>query len=397
MKIGFFGNTNNYPFMLARAFKRLGAEVSFFVNSSSPLHRPEYCYSDICSSYPEWIHDVSSMRMRHYVVPNRRHRHVVRELNTCAWVFLNGLGVSLGAHIDTPDMALLTGQDLTLYCNQKYPDSIEYNGFLKFCTPVYRMLFRRLVDSQRKAVKQSDYVSYFPEGIDKQGDQILRDLSVDKARRFNVLMIDDTEYALSPYLKNNVPRLLYASRVSLCTSNNRSFGDNANKGTDIFLRAIKKYHEKYEAPLTICMVKKGPDVDKAMALAYELGIHDKIMWLEEMTQRELVDQMCASDIIADQFGTSMPGMVSYTAMSLGRPVLANARVEVIGKIFPEPMPVCHAVTADDLCDQIHSLVFDPEKRILIGERSRRYVEKYLSSTKWAEKLFKLISNRVHES
>lgn len=49
MKIGFIGNANNYPFMIARAMRKMGHEVLFIVDrdKSEPLNRPENRYDDI--------------------------------------------------------------------------------------------------------------------------------------------------------------------------------------------------------------------------------------------------------------------------------------------------------------------------------------------------------------
>ena len=41
MKIGFLGNANNYPFMLARALKRAGHDVRFVVDRKNLLDRPD--------------------------------------------------------------------------------------------------------------------------------------------------------------------------------------------------------------------------------------------------------------------------------------------------------------------------------------------------------------------
>lgn len=60
MKIGFVGNANNYPFMLARALKRMGHDVRFIVTASSRLDRPESRYADISYPYPDWIHEIGT-------------------------------------------------------------------------------------------------------------------------------------------------------------------------------------------------------------------------------------------------------------------------------------------------------------------------------------------------
>jgi len=113
MKIGFFGNTNNFPLMLARAFQRLGHEVACIVHRTDPLHRPEYRYDDISYPYPDWIHEILLTDAQHFVIGNRQRNRAVGLLRSCDFVILNDLGVSLAKLIARPYLALLTGSDLT--------------------------------------------------------------------------------------------------------------------------------------------------------------------------------------------------------------------------------------------------------------------------------------------
>ena len=55
MRIGFIGNQNNYPFMLARGLRRLGHDVRVVIDRPEPLDRPESRYADITRPYPDWI------------------------------------------------------------------------------------------------------------------------------------------------------------------------------------------------------------------------------------------------------------------------------------------------------------------------------------------------------
>jgi hypothetical protein len=61
MKFGFFGNTNNSPFMLAQALRDLGHEVCVVVTSQELLHRPESRYPELKKGYPDWIVDAAQI------------------------------------------------------------------------------------------------------------------------------------------------------------------------------------------------------------------------------------------------------------------------------------------------------------------------------------------------
>ena len=118
MRIGFIGNTNNYPFMLARAMRKLGHDVDFVVSSSDPLERPEYRYADISYPYPAWIHDLSPIRIRDILLfgsPARR--RILKVLRHCDAIVANSFGPALLPELPIPSIALLTGSDLYAHAN----------------------------------------------------------------------------------------------------------------------------------------------------------------------------------------------------------------------------------------------------------------------------------------
>ena len=63
MKIGFLGNSNNYPFRLAQALRALGHDVVFFVDRprSESRHRPECHYTDVPYPYPNWVREIEPL------------------------------------------------------------------------------------------------------------------------------------------------------------------------------------------------------------------------------------------------------------------------------------------------------------------------------------------------
>lgn len=72
MRIGFLANTNNFPFMVARALRRLGEEVLFIVRRPELLNRPEFRSADIPLSYPSRIQGVGTVNPVGYVLPVQR-------------------------------------------------------------------------------------------------------------------------------------------------------------------------------------------------------------------------------------------------------------------------------------------------------------------------------------
>src|SRR5262245_56240619 len=111
MKVGFAGNTNNYPFRLAQSLRELGHEVVVFVDRprEETRHRPEYHYTDVSYPYPTWIREIRPLTSKQIVLYPWSLSSVFRSLEMCDGVVLNGILLSLGSFIDRPIIGLLTG------------------------------------------------------------------------------------------------------------------------------------------------------------------------------------------------------------------------------------------------------------------------------------------------
>jgi hypothetical protein len=57
--IDIFGNTNNYPLLMAQGTRLPGHNVRLVLNRKDLLHRPEARYPDWVNACPDWIGDYS--------------------------------------------------------------------------------------------------------------------------------------------------------------------------------------------------------------------------------------------------------------------------------------------------------------------------------------------------
>lgn len=375
MKIGFFGNTNNYPFMLARTFRRMGHEVVFFVNKDEKLHRPEFRYGDVKYPYPDWIKS-SALREAQDFVSSKFRNEIIDSLNTCDFVVLNDWGISLGKDLRCKRMSLCTGSDLEQYCNPKTAE-LASNSINNF--PVFikrwrsRSVWNRLINAQRESIKTSDLVYYFSPGIMPSGDEILRDLGIDSSRRIFFLQAD-VESISPTRLPNHKPlRTFCAARFVWKYPVMPGFTENDYKGSDVMIQGISLFLKNHNYPLDLHFVRKGQHVEDAEVLMKELGVEPFVTWHSELTQREVWEQYTQADFCFDQFGKSFVAMAGLEAMASGRPLIADARPEIFDSVWKTPSPICHARTPEQICTQIEKLAFNPELREELGRASREFV------------------------
>ena len=125
-KIGFFGNTNNYSFMLALALKQKGYVVIFIVDSSDKLHRPEGRYKNITLPYPDWIIDISpcDLFFINNPLPYEKLKLVKEKLSTCDLLFLTGFNIRFADYLKIKHICILSGSDLTNLANYRYADEL---------------------------------------------------------------------------------------------------------------------------------------------------------------------------------------------------------------------------------------------------------------------------------
>lgn len=407
MKIGFFGNANNYPFMLARAFRRMGHEVFFIVDRSpstkwEKLNRPENRYEDIRLPYPSWIYDASPLDLWRFPFPSPERSKVVRLLQNCDAVILNEFGLSLSQDIGRPAIALLTGTDLVVLSRFQYADHLIHGSrgkisFLKPMGPIYRKILKRfylkLISAQREGIRSAVAVTFFRRGLFPSADNLLDEIGVSDSQRIFMLMTDLETIQFEPMPYNPVIRIFCVTRLTWKKPKDSTLiSELGYKGSDIMIRGLGLFRRATGVSLDIRLVKKGEHVAETIRLIEEERITDQVTWLEEMSQLELFEEFRQTDIVFDQLGKSMIGMGGVDAMAMGRPLIANGRPEIIEQVIGVPSPICQATTSEEVCAQLQRLVHDREERVRVGVASRRYAEKYFSADRASRVYLERLNN-----
>jgi glycosyltransferase involved in cell wall biosynthesis len=380
MRIGFLGNTNNFPFMLAQALRRRGHDVLFLVDQSDPLYRPEAKFPEIWNASADWIVDVSPLRFRDYLLPSVRMSRVVALLRGCDAVVLNQYAPSLLSRIGRPAMLMLTGSDLDFFAN---PDAIE-DAHRRASSGIFRKhlehwIFRRLSRKQRLGITLAGVISYFPKGVVPAGDRLLSQLGVKDDSRIFIPMTDVHAILPSPLPFNSPARVVCVARLNWKKPMRPGTSQLDYKGTDVMLQGLAKYIAESGARLDIQLLRKGLDVPETEQLVSALRLNDHVTWHEEMTQADLLDMVRQSDVVIDQLAESLPGSGGVDAMALGRPVIANWRADVIPIYNLPPEARCQASSPGEVCVQLGRLLSDRGEMARVADAGRKYVEQKLSS------------------
>ncbi len=383
MKIGFLGNTNNYPFIIASQMRNMGCEVVLYVDAPAGdmLNRPEHHASDIEYPYPVWIKEKFSLRTAAFThLPNIFLREVLKELNTCDAVILNDYGHRFKKFLKPSvlSISMFSGGDLEIMADYENVRNMKMiNPKLRFIPDFVKKAYAKFsVNQLRNGISKAALISYFPEGMVPNGEQFLKEIFHGKSfARFNHFHIVTEGFNYSTPPDNKICRIFSLTRFMWKTPFPPGRTVYENKGNDIMLRGIALFLKTSSKPLDIHFVEKGLHLQESKDLIDELGFAKMVTWHKEMPFKELKDHISKADIVFEQMGKHFVSGGLY-AMLMGRPLIANARPEIFEPLLNEPTPICHALNENDICDWLQKLTSDTEIIHSIGKKSREYVLKH---------------------
>lgn len=382
MKIGFLGNTNNYPFMLAMGLKKLGHEVQFVVTSKDMLHRPEAMDEAFVETYPDWMLDVAPYKFMIYPLLFWKRRKIVNHFKDCDFLVLNCEGPAHLHLIDKPAFIAITGSDLSWLADYKTVDLVKKGitrfprFFVKF---VYGLIYKHFIRWQRDGFRQAFAVNYFPPGVLPAGEELLKELGITADQRSSFMLSNTLYLKREPDPKNETVTLFSGTRISYDADPDSPLDALDNKRSDVMIKGAAMFIKETGIPLKIGLVKKGPNVGDLIKLIEDEGITEHVDWADQMPLTDLWQRMRAADIVVEQLGDSIISMAGLDAMALGRPVIGNHRPEILNDLHDVESPVCQAKTPEEVCAQLKRLVPDAKKRSKIGDASRAYVEAVFSA------------------
>ncbi|MEW6320996.1 MAG: glycosyltransferase [Acidobacteriota bacterium] len=425
MRIAFAGNQNNYPFMLARALRRAGHQVLFIVDRPEALNRPEARYPDLRAGYPEWIETAEPLTIDDVVFRTPRWTRLLARLATADAVVLNGWTFAAAADLDQPAICLATGSDLEFYANRRaagryarnqdlqprertwvgttlHLASIDAPALLDLAgrlpAPAHYawrwFVFRAFVARQRAGFARARAVAYLPTGTVPVGDRLISELRPGDAP-LTLLMTDTDALQPAPLPVNARLRVFNSARLDWRRPFPPMVADWENKGGDVLLRGIALFTARTGTGIDLHLVAKGQSVDATRALAAALGLESSITWHGEMSQHDVFEQYRLADVVADQLGGHMPGLSTFDAMALGRPVLANGRPDSLGPALGAALPVAQASTPEEVARQLERLTRLVERRRL-ALKARVFAERHLSSDLAAARVIAALTSAASE-
>lgn len=391
LKILVVGNTNNYPFMLSRALDRQGHHVVHVVDQAYALHRPQNRY------HPEEIGavevlDLAPLRLRSSISPRRHLRAVKVIADQSDLVILNGTAPRvLDIHHDRMFM-LYTGSDLTDLAGSERETAAVSGVRSTLELMQVRALEAFVARRGRRQLRDSLGFSFFPPASVPLGEVALARVGP-KSPRLQFLMSDATELAHTYQRPADRPdfRIFNVARISWHGGRSDSRTQLDFKGTDILLRGFREFLDQTSADATLVLVRKGPDVERAVSLSLQLKIASRIEWLEEMSQKQVFAQYSMADVVTENLGPSLLGMGGLDALGFGVPVIAQSHLDSYDELSTEEIPVLEAVDENDVARWLSVIYTDREYRQAVMLQSAEFATRWLSPMWCANKILSLLN------
>jgi len=400
MKVAFLGNVNNHPFIVCKHLKDKGADTVFFVEAhiNNTLFRPEST-GLVKYPYPDWIKEVPQFRKSVVMhLPGIFAKKIIREIDQCDAVIVNDYAHRIIPHLRKGiiKICMFTGGDLEIMTDYENVRSMKMTnpklklvpGFLK------RAYARYSVNQLRNAIKQTDLVGYYPFGLNTDGDKILNEIfggnDYPKYSHW-CIMLDGMNY--TPPQSNKKIRVLNLARFMWKEPFPAGRSANENKGNDIMIAGLGNFLKDYPGSLDIHFIEKGLHVQESKDLIEQYNFLESVTWHSEMPLTQLMDEIDKADIVFDQLGNHLIGG-GIIAMAKGRPLIANARPEILEQISEGEIPVCHSTNADDVYEWLKKLVFDEKYRIDVGTRSSRFAFDFMNIKNESEYYYNFIQKRM---
>lgn len=158
------------------------------------------------------------------------------------------------------------------------------------------------------------------------------------------------------------------------------------KGNDIFLRGFARFVHETNGGAAAVLVDWGATVEESRRLIDELGIAEKIIWVQPMPHLKMIEYIMACDLVADQFFLGAFGSTLPKALACGRPTMLYLDEAIHKECFEEMPPVLNARTEIQVFEQLYRLWTNPAGASELQRAGRSWYEKFHSNRTIANKL-----------
>ncbi len=166
------------------------------------------------------------------------------------------------------------------------------------------------------------------------------------------------------------------------------------KGNDILIKGMARFIKEVAPRAAAVFVAWGQMIDESKALLAELGIADRVKWIEPVHMADMARYTDACDVLADQFYLGAFGSTMPRALAQGTPSLICLDEDIHRWCFDAMPPVINVRTPDAVYRGLKRAYEDPDWLGDLAERGIAWYRRYHSNRVIYETLSRLYDELV---
>lgn len=326
------------PYDLSHLFNDAASEQDYIdrLHWIKNKYKVKYC---LATGFKAWLLRVSGIKYNY-------------------WAF----GSDLDEYAVMPPYFNTSETDVLTYCIKNYFNLgwksmfIDMNMTLNFCEKIaYAPYQKHIVD---RIIPEKKFF-YFPHMIEAPEWSDVAQLKKEKIDK-----LAGKRYVVS------TTRQVWTGELRLCPSNKRN---------DILLQGFSTYVTNTNDEETVlALFNKGDSLEASKALAEEIGIASRIVWLDEVPRAQLAPIYAGAVAALGQFGVPIASFSVLEPLAYATPSISHC---LPVHSSPEIFPVLNCPTPDTIASALQQVIGDPAYAADLGRRSWEWVKEYCSFQK----------------
>jgi len=153
------------------------------------------------------------------------------------------------------------------------------------------------------------------------------------------------------------------------------------KNSHIMIKAFHKYlSETNKVDTKLILIKLGHDCDASVELIKKLGIESRVVWLDPMPRKKMLELYAGADICFGQFHLTYITLCDVEAMACGTPVITYFEKSDISIPYYDELPPVAFSSKDssEIVQLLHKFDNDAELQKELQQSARAWVERNCS-------------------
>lgn len=150
------------------------------------------------------------------------------------------------------------------------------------------------------------------------------------------------------------------------------------KGNDVFIKGLAQVATEVSRGIGAVFVDWGESVEASKTLLADLGIADRVKWIDLQHNCNMSRYIDACDLVADQFYLGSFGNIMPRALAQGTPSMLYLDEEAHRWCYPKLPPVVNAATPEAVCAGLRRAVADRDYLLTLSEAGRAWYSAYHS-------------------